>query len=47
MISQTKASKKEEFYFKNILPQKSIEEINECVEQWAAQHQEEVSGCQI
>ncbi|HET7115578.1 MAG TPA: hypothetical protein VFI29_03765 [Hanamia sp.] len=47
LISQTKASKKEEFYFKNILPQKSIEEINECVEQWAAQHQEEVSGCQI
>ena len=25
LIYQTKASKKEEFYFKNILPQKSIE----------------------
>ncbi|MEO8823280.1 MAG: ATP-binding protein [Ginsengibacter sp.] len=42
LISQTKASKKEEFYFKNILPQKSIEEVSEDVEQWAAQHKEEI-----
>ncbi|HUZ57721.1 MAG TPA: ATP-binding protein [Hanamia sp.] len=42
LIYQTKASKKEEFYFKNILPQKSIEEVNEDVEQWAAQHKEEI-----
>src|SRR5690348_365829 len=42
LIYQTKASKKEEFYFKNILPQKSIEEVNEDVEQWAVQHKEEL-----
>ncbi|HEV2831804.1 MAG TPA: sensor histidine kinase, partial [Hanamia sp.] len=33
LIFQTKASKKEEFYFKNILPQKTIEEVNKDVEQ--------------
>jgi two-component system, OmpR family, phosphate regulon sensor histidine kinase PhoR len=42
LIYQTKASKKEEFYFKNILPQKSIEEVNEDVEEWAVQHKEEI-----
>lgn len=42
LIYQTKASKKEEFYFKNILPQKPIEEVNEDVEQWAVQHKEEL-----
>jgi two-component system phosphate regulon sensor histidine kinase PhoR len=42
LIYQTKASKKEEFYFKNILPQKTIEEVNEDVEQWAVQHKEEI-----
>jgi two-component system phosphate regulon sensor histidine kinase PhoR len=42
LIYQTKASKKEEFYFKNILPQKSIYEVNEDVEQWAVQHKEEL-----
>ena len=42
LIYQTKASKKEEFYFKNILPQKSIEEVNEDVEQWAVQHKGEI-----
>ena len=42
LIYQTKASKKEEYYFKNILPQKSIEEVNEDVEQWAIQHKEEI-----
>ena len=42
LIYQTKASKKEEFYFKNILPQKSIDEVNEDVEQWAVQHREEL-----
>jgi len=42
LIYQTKASKKEEFYFKNILPQKSIDEVNEDVEQWAVQHKEEL-----
>ncbi len=42
LIYQTKASKKEEFYFKNILPQKSIEEVDEDVEQWAVQHKGEI-----
>jgi two-component system phosphate regulon sensor histidine kinase PhoR len=42
LIYQTKASKKEEFYFKNILPQKSIDEVNVDVEQWAVQHKEEL-----
>jgi two-component system, OmpR family, phosphate regulon sensor histidine kinase PhoR len=42
LIYQTKASKREEFYYKNILPQKSIEEVNDDVEQWAVQHKEEI-----
>src|SRR5215212_3462469 len=35
LIYQTKASKREEFYYKNILPQKSIAEVSEDVEKWA------------
>ncbi len=42
LIYQTKASKREEFYYKNILPQKSIEEVSEDVEKWAVQHREEI-----
>ncbi len=42
LIYQTKASKKEEFYYKNILPQSSIDEVSEDVEQWAVQHKEEL-----
>ena len=42
LIYQTKASKREEFYYKNILPQKSIEEVSEDVEKWAVQHKEEI-----
>ncbi len=42
LIYQTKASKKEEFYYKKILPQKSIEEVSEDVEEWAVQHREEI-----
>ncbi len=42
LIYQTKASKREEFYYKNILPQKSIEEVSEDVENWAVQHKEEI-----
>jgi two-component system, OmpR family, phosphate regulon sensor histidine kinase PhoR len=33
-IYQTKATKKEEFYYKYILPQKSIDEVREDVEAW-------------
>lgn len=42
IIYQTKASKKEEFYFKSILPQKSISEVNIDVEEWAIQHKAEL-----
>jgi two-component system phosphate regulon sensor histidine kinase PhoR len=41
-IYQTKATKREEFYYKNILPQKSIEDVSEDVEKWAAQRKEEI-----
>jgi two-component system phosphate regulon sensor histidine kinase PhoR len=41
-IYQTKASKKEEFYYKNLLPQKSIDEVREDVETWAEQRKEEI-----
>ncbi len=42
LIYQTKASRREEFYYKSILPQKSIDEVREDVEQWAAQRKEEI-----
>lgn len=42
MIYQTKASKREEFYYKNILPQKSIDEVREDVENWAQQRKAEI-----
>ncbi|HEY4149820.1 MAG TPA: ATP-binding protein [Chitinophagaceae bacterium] len=41
-IYQTKASKKEEMYYKYILPRKSIDEVNEDVEKWAAQRSAEI-----
>lgn len=40
-IYQTKASKKEEFYYKNILPQKSIDEVQDDVENWARLRKED------
>lgn len=42
LIYQTKASKREEFYYKSILPQKSIDEVREDVELWAKQRKAEV-----
>ncbi|MEO6582941.1 MAG: ATP-binding protein [Ferruginibacter sp.] len=42
LIYQTKASKREEFYYKSILPQKSIDEVREDVETWALQRKAEV-----
>jgi len=42
LIYQTKASKREEFYYKNILPQKSISEVSEDVEKWAESHSAEI-----
>jgi two-component system phosphate regulon sensor histidine kinase PhoR len=41
-IFQTKASKKEETYYKYILPQKSIDEVREDVEKWASQQKAEI-----
>ncbi|MFT3949167.1 MAG: ATP-binding protein [Agriterribacter sp.] len=41
-IYQTKASKREEFYYKNILPQKSIDEVRKDVEFWAEQKKKEI-----
>ncbi|MDP9230169.1 MAG: HAMP domain-containing histidine kinase [Bacteroidota bacterium] len=41
-IYQTKASKKEEVYYKYILPEKSIDEVREDVETWAKQRKEEI-----
>jgi two-component system, OmpR family, phosphate regulon sensor histidine kinase PhoR len=46
LIYQTKASKREEFYYKNILPQKGIDEVREDVEAWAAQRKEEIEMLQ-
>jgi len=43
-IYQTKASKKEEMYYKYILPQKSIDEVREDVEAWAGQRQMEIES---
>jgi two-component system, OmpR family, phosphate regulon sensor histidine kinase PhoR len=41
-IYQTKASKREETYYKYILPQKSIDEVRADVEQWAEQRSAEI-----
>jgi two-component system phosphate regulon sensor histidine kinase PhoR len=46
LIYQTKASKKEEFYYKNILPQKGIDEVREDVEAWARQRKAEIEVLQ-
>ncbi|MEO7266230.1 MAG: ATP-binding protein [Ferruginibacter sp.] len=46
LIYQTKASKREEFYYKNILPQKSIDEVREDVEAWAEQRKKEIEVLQ-
>lgn len=45
-IYQTKATKREEFYYKNILPQKSIDEVSEDVEKWAEQRKQEIEVLQ-
>jgi len=41
-IYQTKATKKEETYYKYILPQKSIDEVREDVEAWATENEKEL-----
>ena len=46
LISQTKASKREEAYQKYILPQKGIDDVREDVEAWAAQKTKEIQDLQ-
>lgn len=46
LISQTKATKREEAYQKYILPKKGIDEVREDVEQWAEQKFEEIKKLQ-
>lgn len=46
LIYQTKATKREEFYYKNILPQKGIDEVREDVETWAIQRKKEIETLQ-
>ncbi len=41
-IYQTKASKKEETYYKYVLPKKSIDEVREDVEVWAEENKKEI-----
>src|SRR5262245_16857000 len=41
-IYQTKATKKEETYYKYLLPQKSIDEVSEDVERWAEENKQEI-----
>lgn len=41
-IYKTKATKREETYYKYVLPQKSIEEVSEDVEAWATKNEEEL-----
>ncbi|TDH23274.1 sensor histidine kinase [Segetibacter sp. 3557_3] len=41
-IYQTKASLREETYYKYVLPQKSIDEVREDVEKWAEQRKREI-----
>ena len=41
-ISQTKATKREEFYNNELLPQKSLEEVSEDVQKWAEERKGEI-----
>jgi len=41
-IYQTKATRKEETYYKYILPQKSIDEVRQDVEEWAEENKQEI-----
>ena len=43
-INQTKASKKEEMYYKYILPKKGMDEVREDVEAWAEQRSNEIES---
>jgi len=46
LIHQTKATKKEEMYFKYILPQKSMDDVREDVEAWGERRNREIEMLQ-
>ena len=46
LIHQTKATRREEVYFKYILPQKSIDEVREDVEAWGERQKQEIEMLQ-
>ena len=46
LIMQTRTTRKESFFFNNILPPKTVEEVREDVEQWARQHNQELEVLQ-
>ena len=46
LISQTKATKREEAYQKYVLPKKGIDDVREDVEEWAAQKAKEIQDLQ-
>ena len=46
LIYQTKASKREEFYYDHILPKKGIDEVRQDVEEWALQKKKEIETLQ-
>ncbi len=45
-IYQTKATRKQEFFYENILPRKSLEQVSQDVEKWAIQKREEIENLQ-
>ncbi|MBP6623578.1 MAG: sensor histidine kinase [Chitinophagaceae bacterium] len=45
-ISQTKASKREEFYNQELLPKKTIQDVSQDVEKWAEEHIVEIERLQ-
>ncbi|WP_276134003.1 sensor histidine kinase [Polluticoccus soli] len=45
-IYHTKATKKEEFFYENLLPRKSIEEVSDDVQKWALQKRNEIATLQ-
>lgn len=42
LINQTKATRKEEIYFKYVLPQKNIDEVREDVEEWMIKKNQQI-----
>ena len=46
LIYQTKATKREEFYYDHILPKKGIDEVRQDVEEWALQKKSEIETLQ-